>query len=128
MGIFKKVAIADNLGEYVDKVFNSYNMYDGSTLFIVLFFFTFQIYCDFSGYSDIAIGVAKLLGIKLSQNFKYPYFSRNIGDFWKRWHISLSSWFRDYVYIPLGGSKRGNLLAVKKHFHYFFDKRFLAWG
>ena len=135
-GIFKKVVIADNLGEYVDKVFSNYNMYDGSTLFIILFFFTFQIYCDFSGYSDIAIGVAKLFGIKLSQNFKYPYFSRNIGDFWKKWHISLSSWFRDYVYIPLGGSKRGNLLAVRNIFITFLisgfwhgaNWTFIIWG
>ena len=135
-GLFKKLVIADNLGEYVDKVFTNYNMYDGSTLFIILFFFTFQIYCDFSGYSDIAIGVAKLFGIKLSQNFKYPYFSRNIGTFWKKWHISLSSWFRDYVYIPLGGSKRGNFLAIRNIFITFLisgfwhgaNWTFIIWG
>ena len=81
-------------------------------MFLVLYF-AFQIYCDFSGYSDIAIGTAKLFGINLISNFKFPYFSRNIGEFWTRWHISLSSWFRDYLYIPLGGSKKGTLLSIR---------------
>jgi len=103
-GLFKKVVIADNLAADVSRVFDGYQGYDSVTLLLGSFFFAIQIYCDFSGYSDIAIGVARLLGFKLTRNFAYPYFSRDIGEFWRRWHISLSSWFRDYVYIPLGGS------------------------
>ncbi len=105
IGFFKKLVIADNVSRYVDYAYNSLNSCTGLDLFSAVFFFTFQIYCDFSGYSDIAIGTAKLLGINLTQNFKSPYFSTSIKEFWSRWHISLSTWFRDYVYIPLGGNR-----------------------
>lgn len=104
-GLFKKVVIADNCAVIVNSVFANYSDVTGSTLFLGAVFFAFQIYGDFSGYSDIAIGTAKLFGIDLMQNFNYPYFSRNIAEFWRRWHISLTTWFRDYVYIPLGGSR-----------------------
>ncbi|MDP8287990.1 MAG: MBOAT family O-acyltransferase, partial [Candidatus Electryonea clarkiae] len=104
-GFLKKTVIADNIAVHVDAIYNNHTAHDGFTLFIATFFFAIQIYCDFSGYSDIAIGVARLFGFKLMRNFAYPYFSRDIGEFWRRWHISLSSWFRDYVYIPLGGSR-----------------------
>jgi D-alanyl-lipoteichoic acid acyltransferase DltB (MBOAT superfamily) len=106
-GFFKKIVIADQCAEYANMIFNEYNQYNGATLFLGGFLFTIQIYCDFSGYSDIALGVSRLLGIELLQNFNYPYFSRDIAEFWRRWHISLSSWFKDYVYYPLGGSKKG---------------------
>ena len=102
-GLFKKVVVADSLAPLVDKIFLDPTLYDGGTLLLGIFYFTFQIYCDFSGYSDIAIGTAKCLGFDFMTNFNYPYFAKNIGDFWRRWHISLSSWFRDYVFIPLGG-------------------------
>jgi D-alanyl-lipoteichoic acid acyltransferase DltB (MBOAT superfamily) len=104
-GIFKKVVIADNCAPFVNEIFANYHMYNGFSLALGAIFFAFQIYCDFSGYSDIAIGTGRLLGFELMRNFKYPYFSRDIAEFWRRWHISLSTWFRDYVYIPLGGSK-----------------------
>ena len=104
-GYFKKLIIADRLAYYADAIFNSYPAFSGFTLLLGIFFFTIQIYCDFSGYSDIAIGSANLLGIKLMTNFKSPYFSSSVKEFFTRWHISLSSWFRDYVYIPLGGSR-----------------------
>ena len=104
-GFFKKIVIADNCAIYVDRVFADYASQSGSTLLVAAFLFTIQIYCDFSGYSDIAIGTAKLFGIKLMRNFNVPYFSRDIAEFWRRWHISLTTWFRDYVYIPLGGSR-----------------------
>ena len=103
-GLFKKMVIADNCAMYVDQVWATYDTQSGSTLLLAAILFTFQIYGDFSGYSDIAIGTAKLFGIKLMRNFNNPYFSRDIAEFWRRWHISLTSWFRDYVYIPLGGS------------------------
>jgi len=108
-GLFKKVVIADSCAYHVDKIFSNYQDYSGSTLFLGAVLFAFQIYGDFSGYSDIAIGTAKQFGIKLMRNFAYPYFSRDIAEFWRRWHISLSSWFRDYLYIPLGGSKGSKL-------------------
>lgn len=113
-GLFKKIVIADNCSIYVDQVFASYSQYSGSTLFLAALLFTFQIYCDFSGYSDIAIGTSKLFGIRLMRNFNVPYFSRDIAEFWRRWHISLTSWFRDYIYIPLGGS-RPNIPDNTKH-------------
>ena len=106
-GFFKKVVVADNCAVFVNGVFENYQTLDGSTLFLGAFFFTIQIYGDFSGYSDIAIGCARLFGIDLMQNFKYPYFSRDIAEFWRRWHISLSSWLRDYLYISLGGNRKG---------------------
>jgi len=104
-GLFKKIVVADNCAMYVDQVWATYDTQTGSTLLLAAILFTFQIYGDFSGYSDIAIGTAKLFGIKLMRNFNNPYFSRDIAEFWRRWHISLTTWFRDYVYIPLGGSR-----------------------
>ncbi len=104
-GLFKKIVIADNCAAYVDQVWATYDTQSGSTLLLAAILFTFQIYGDFSGYSDIAIGTAKLFGIQLMRNFNVPYFSRDIAEFWRRWHISLTTWFRDYVYIPLGGSR-----------------------
>ncbi|UOE48318.1 MBOAT family protein [Mucilaginibacter sp. SMC90] len=105
MGLFKKVVIADRLGLYVDPVFTNAHNHSALELLVATYFFAFQIYCDFSGYSDIAIGTALVLGIELMQNFNFPYLAANVSDFWKRWHISLSTWFRDYLYIPLGGSR-----------------------
>jgi len=104
-GYFKKVCIADRLAEYVNIVYNDPNNYYGLSIWIATIFFSFQIYCDFSGYSDIAIGSARIMGIDLMKNFRTPYFSQSIAEFWRRWHISLSYWFRDYVYIPLGGNR-----------------------
>lgn len=104
-GYFKKMVIADMIGKYVDVVYSDLNKYSGFSLVIIVFFFTLQIYCDFSGYSNIAIGSAKLMGIKLMDNFKSPYFALSVREFWSRWHISLSTWFKDYVYIPLGGNR-----------------------
>lgn len=106
-GFFKKIVIADNAAVVANQIFAESSSLSGSTLLLGAVFFAFQIYGDFSGYSDIAIGTARLFGIHLKRNFAYPYFSRNIAEFWKRWHISLSTWFRDYVYIPLGGNRRG---------------------
>src|SRR5690554_1823500 len=107
-GLFKKMVIADRLAIVVNEVYNNPTEHSGQDLIIATVFFAFQIYCDFSGYSDIAIGIARTLGFKLMKNFDTPYFSTSITDFWRRWHISLSTWFRDYVYIPLGGSRKGN--------------------
>lgn len=104
-GLFKKIVVADNCATYVNEVFGSMQTQSGSTLLLAAVLFTFQIYGDFSGYSDIAIGTAKLFGIHLMRNFNVPYFSRDIAEFWRRWHISLTTWFRDYIYIPLGGSR-----------------------
>jgi D-alanyl-lipoteichoic acid acyltransferase DltB (MBOAT superfamily) len=104
-GFFKKVVVADQCANLVELCFSNHDTISGSLLILGVIFFAFQIYCDFSGYSDIAIGTAKLFGIKLMQNFAFPYFSRDVAEFWRRWHISLSTWFRDYVYIPLGGSR-----------------------
>lgn len=101
-GLFKKVVIADQCAEYANMIFNNAGHYSGSTLILGAVFFAFQIYGDFSGYSDIALGTARLFGIELLRNFAFPYFSRDIAEFWRRWHISLSTWFRDYLYIPLG--------------------------
>lgn len=108
-GFFKKMVIADNLAIFADRVFADVYAFQGFSLFAAAIFFTFQIYCDFSGYSDIAIGTADLFGIRLMQNFKSPYFASSLREFWKRWHISLSSWFQDYVYIPLGGNRAGKV-------------------
>ena len=135
-GLFKKIVIADNCATYVNQIFNSYQTQNGSTLFIGAVFFAFQIYCDFSGYSDIAIGTARLFGIELLRNFAYPYFSRDIAEFWRRWHISLTTWFRDYLYIPLGGSRGGKWQVVRNTFIIFLvsgfwhgaNWTFLAWG
>lgn len=104
-GLFKKIVVADNSASYVNRIFDHYTDYSGSTLLIGAFLFSIQIYCDFSGYSDVAIGTGRLFGIQLTRNFAFPYFSRDIAEFWRRWHISLTTWFKDYVYIPLGGNK-----------------------
>ncbi len=135
-GLFKKVVIADNCAIYANQIFNNYLDYSGSTLILGAIFFAFQIYGDFSGYSDIAIGTAKLFGFKLMRNFAYPYFSRDIAEFWRRWHISLSTWFRDYVYIPLGGSKGGLKNKIRNTYIIFLvsgfwhgaNWTFIAWG
>jgi alginate O-acetyltransferase complex protein AlgI len=135
-GLFKKVVIADSLALFVNPIFENFDLLNGSSLFIGIFLFSFQIYCDFSGYSDIAIGVSKLLGIELKVNFSYPYFSRNIGEFWKRWHISLSTWFRDYLYIPLGGSRGSTgrvllnigIIFVVSGFWHGANLTFVVWG
>lgn len=104
-GLFKKVVIADNCAEYVDQIFSNSGELNGSSLVIGLLFFSFQAYGDFSGYSDIAIGTSRLFGFNLMKNFSYPFFARDIAEFWRKWHISLMTWFRDYIYIPLGGSR-----------------------
>jgi D-alanyl-lipoteichoic acid acyltransferase DltB (MBOAT superfamily) len=135
-GLFKKVVIADNCAFYANMIFNDSADQSGSTLLIGAFFFTIQIYGDFSGYSDIALGTARLFGIELLRNFNYPYFSRDIAEFWRRWHISLSSWFKDYLYIPLGGSKGGKWMQVRNTFIIFIvsgfwhgaNWTFIAWG
>jgi D-alanyl-lipoteichoic acid acyltransferase DltB (MBOAT superfamily) len=135
-GLFKKVVIADNCAEYADLIFNNSTSYSGSTLVLGAVFFAFQIYGDFSGYSDIALGTARLFGIELLKNFSFPYFSRDIAEFWRRWHISLSSWFKDYLYIPLGGSKGGTWLKIRNTFIIFLvsgfwhgaNWTFIAWG
>ena len=106
-GLFKKMVVADSLAPHVDYIFRHCGELDGVTLLIGACFFSLQIYCDFSGYTDVAIGISKLMGFQLSQNFAYPYFSRNIAEFWRRWHMTLSTWFRDYLYIPLGGNRAG---------------------
>lgn len=135
-GLFKKIVIADNCATYANMIFNDSHSYSGSTLLLGALFFTFQIYCDFSGYSDIAIGTSRLFGFNLMRNFNYPYFSRDIAEFWRRWHISLSTWFRDYLYIPLGGSRGSLLNKVKNTFIIFVvsgfwhgaNWTFIAWG
>jgi D-alanyl-lipoteichoic acid acyltransferase DltB (MBOAT superfamily) len=111
-GLFKKMVVADNCAVFVDRYFENYQDYSGSTLLVGAFFFTIQIYCDFSGYSDIAIGTSRLFGFKLIKNFDYPYFARNIAEFWKKWHISLTTWFKDYVYFPMGGSRLGKFRTL----------------
>ena len=122
-GFFKKIVIADNLAILVDGVYNNVDNYSGLTLIVATIFFTFQIYCDFSGYSDIAIGTAKVMGFELRENFKRPYFSKSIREFWQRWHITLSTWFRDYVYIPLGGNR-----TIKWRWYYNIFITFLVSG
>ncbi|MCL4105785.1 UNVERIFIED_CONTAM: hypothetical protein GTU68_028662 [Idotea baltica] len=123
-GFFKKMVIADNCAEYANMMFSNPSDYNGMALALGALFFTFQIYGDFSGYSDIAIGTARLFGFDLRQNFAFPYFSRDIAEFWRRWHISLSSWFRDYLYIPLGGSRVGKWLSVRNVFIIFIVSGF----
>lgn len=107
IGLFRKIVIADNLGIYVDSVYGNWEIHNSSTLVLATLFYAFQIYYDFAGYSDIAIGSAKLLGFKFNQNFNFPYFSKSITEFWRRWHMSLSFWLRDYLYISLGGNRKG---------------------
>ena len=135
-GFFKKVIVADNCAVYVDDVFAHAQVFSGMQLMVGAFFFAFQIYGDFSGYSDIAIGTAKLFGIRLTANFRTPYFSRNIAEFWRRWHISLMTWFRDYVYFPLGGSRCSKLKVIRNTFIVFLLSglwhgaawTYVAWG
>ena len=135
-GLFKKIVIADQCATYADLIFGNTTEYPGSTLFAGALFFTFQIYADFSGYSDIALGTARLFGIDLLRNFAFPYFSRDMAEFWRRWHISLSTWFRDYLYIPLGGSKGNMLMRVRNILIIFIvsgfwhgaNWTFIVWG
>ena len=126
-GLFKKIVVADNCATYVDTVFADISGQSGSTLVLAAILFTFQIYGDFSGYSDIAIGTAKLFGIKLMRNFNVPYFSRDIAEFWRRWHISLTTWFRDYVYIPLGGSRPNIPEAIRLKGDKAIEARYTKW-
>ncbi len=135
-GLFKKMVIADNCATYANDIFSHADQYNGSLLILGAVFFAIQIYGDFSGYSDIAIGTARLFGIDLFRNFAFPYFSRDIAEFWRRWHISLSSWFRDYLYIPLGGSRSSKWKKVRNVFIIFIvsgfwhgaNWTFIAWG
>tara|TARA_R100000935_G_scaffold1517_1_gene4873 strand:+ start:54448 stop:55899 length:1452 start_codon:yes stop_codon:yes gene_type:complete len=135
-GFFKKMVIADNCAIFANEIFENSADLSGSILFLGALFFTFQIYGDFSGYSDIAIGTSRLFGFDLKRNFAYPYFSRDIAEFWRRWHISLSTWFRDYLYIPLGGSKVGAWMQIRNIFIIFIvsgfwhgaNWTFIIWG
>ena len=135
-GLFKKIVIADNCAQYANIIFNNSSEFSGSTLVLGAILFTFQIYGDFSGYSDIAIGTSRLFGFNLKQNFAFPYFSRDIAEFWRRWHISLSTWFRDYLYIPLGGSRGGIWNKIRNVFIIFLvsgfwhgaNWTFIVWG
>ena len=135
-GLFKKVVIADNCATYANLIFNDHQDYSSGGLLLGALFFTFQIYGDFSGYSDIAIGTSRLFGFNLMQNFAFPYFSRDIAEFWRRWHISLSTWFRDYLYIPLGGSRGGMKMKVRNTYIIFLvsgfwhgaNWTFIIWG
>ena len=135
-GFFKKMVVADNCAKAVDLVWADYAGFNGSTLALVAVLYSIQIYCDFSGYSDMAIGCAKLFGIRLSPNFLFPYFSRDVAEFWRRWHISLNAWFRDYLYIPLGGSREGRAKTIRNTliiftvcgFWHGANWTFIAWG
>ncbi|RZJ69979.1 MBOAT family O-acyltransferase [Flavobacterium sp.] len=135
-GLFKKVVIADSCAQYANAIFDHSDKMNSVTLVLGAVYFAFQIYGDFSGYSDIALGTSKMFGIDLLRNFNYPYFSRDIAEFWRRWHISLSSWFRDYLYIPLGGSKGGMWMKIRNTFIIFLvsgfwhgaNWTFLIWG
>ncbi|WP_281633869.1 MBOAT family O-acyltransferase [Flavobacterium luteolum] len=135
-GLVKKVVIADTCAVYANAIFDHYHSMNSLSLILGAVYFAFQIYGDFSGYSDIALGVSKLFGLDLLRNFNYPYFSRDIAEFWRRWHISLSSWFRDYLYIPLGGSKGGLMMKIRNTFIIFIVSGFwhganwtyIVWG
>ena len=135
-GLFKKMVVADNCAVAVNLIFDEYQTLDGFSLFLGAVFFTFQIYGDFSGYSDIAIGTARLFGIQLMRNFNFPYFSRDIAEFWRKWHISLTTWFRDYIYIPLGGSRCGKwkvarntlIIFLVSGFWHGANWTFICWG
>ncbi len=135
-GLIKKVVIADNCARYVNEIFLHSNYYSGSTLLLGAVLFAFQIYGDFSGYSDIAIGTSRLFGFNLKQNFAFPYFSRDIAEFWRRWHISLTTWFKDYLYIPLGGSRGSIWMKIRNVFIIFIvsgvwhgaNWTFVIWG
>jgi D-alanyl-lipoteichoic acid acyltransferase DltB (MBOAT superfamily) len=135
-GLIKKIVIADNAAQIANEIFNNSDVYSGSTLILGAFFFAIQLYGDFSGYSDIAIGISRLFGFNLMQNFSFPYFSRDIAEFWRRWHISLSTWFRDYLYVPLGGSRGSRWLKIRNVFIIFIvsgfwhgaNWTFVVWG
>ena len=135
-GLFKKMVIADNCADFVNSIWANYSTHSSGVLMLAAVLFAFQIYGDFSGYSDIAIGSARLFGINLMRNFNFPYFSRNVSEFWKRWHISLNTWFVDYIYIPLGGSRRGQLIKLRNTFAIFLlsglwhgaNWTFVLWG
>lgn len=135
-GLFKKIVVADNCAFFVNQIFDNSGAYSASELWMGALLFAFQIYGDFSGYSDIALGTSKLFGIELLRNFKFPYFSKDIADFWRRWHISLSTWFRDYLYIPLGGSQGGKAMRLRNTFIIFLvsgfwhgaNWTFIIWG
>jgi alginate O-acetyltransferase complex protein AlgI len=135
-GYFKKVAIADNISPSVDEIFSNYSLYSPEVIALGAFLFSIQIYCDFSGYSEIARGVSRFFGLELLLNFNFPYFSKSIPEFWKKWHISLSSWFRDYVYIPLGGSRVNKFVGIRNVFIIFLvsgfwhgaNWTFIIWG
>lgn len=135
-GFFKKMVVADECGHVVNRIFEGYETFPGSMRFLGAIFFAFQIYCDFSGYSDIAIGCARLFGFNLMRNFANPYFSRNISEFWRNWHISLMTWFRDYLYIPLGGNRHGKAKTMRNTFVVFAvsglwhgaNWTFIVWG
>lgn len=135
-GFIKKIVIADNCAQFANMIFDNYETSSGSTLVLGALFFTFQIYGDFSGYTDIALGTARLMGFELLKNFNYPYFSRDIAEFWRRWHISLSTWFKDYLYIPLGGSRGGLWMKIRNTFIIFIVSGFwhganwtyIIWG
>ena len=131
-GLFAKVVIADNLATQVDDIFSNYSQYSGSTLALGAIFFTIQIYADFSGYSNMAIGIAKLFGFKLMQNFAYPYFSRDLTEFWKRWHISLTTWFRDYLFLPISFTiswrlKKERVFLIKSDHFIYISASALTW-
>ncbi|MGB0454802.1 MAG: MBOAT family O-acyltransferase [Bacteriovoracaceae bacterium] len=136
IGFFKKVVIADRLAIYVDNVFSNPNSYNNWALLIASYFFSIQIYCDFSGYTDIARGISRLFNVDLMKNFSHPYFAKDIKDFWSRWHISLTTWFRDYLYIPLGGNKKGKFRTLLNIFIVFLvsalwhgaNWTFIIWG
>ena len=135
-GFFKKMVVADNCAIVVNMIWDNWQEANSLTLVVGMLLFSFQIYCDFSGYSDIAIGTAQLFGIRLSDNFRLPYFSRSVGEFWRRWHISLMTWFRDYVYIPLGGGKVSRWKVMRNVLIVFFlsglwhgaNWTFIIWG
>ena len=135
-GFFKKMVIADNCANYANQIFERYEQMDSFSLMLGGVYFSFQIYCDFSGYSDIAIGLGRLFGFDLMKNFNYPYFSRNVAEFWRRWHISLSTWFRDYLYIPLGGNRVSKVISIRNIFIIFLvsgfwhgaNWTFIVWG
>jgi D-alanyl-lipoteichoic acid acyltransferase DltB (MBOAT superfamily) len=136
IGFFKKIVVADRLSLLVDSVYSNPNGFVGVPTLMAILFFTIQIYCDFSGYTDIARGAARVMGFELMENFRLPYFSKSIGEFWSRWHISLSSWFKDYVYIPLGGNKVDRWKLMRNVLIVFLlsglwhgaNWTFIAWG
>jgi alginate O-acetyltransferase complex protein AlgI len=136
LGVFKKLVIADRMPEYVDPVFANPETYASPAIWMAVIAYAIQIYCDFSGYTDIAIGCAKIFGLNMTRNFAYPYFARNIKEFWQRWHISLTTWFREYLYIPLGGNRLGRLRTAANVFIVFVvsglwhgaNWTFVVWG